>query len=192
MVDREIRVGRPEGVLPVSLKRRPKPGTVEARHGRHVSAGPRDWPPVGGLLGVRRSTCCRPSRRRPPDAGPPASCRRSSCLGEAGLKRCWPVFREGCWRRRRSDSSTRRDPLSAAEGGCQAEIGVASAMAAALVATAPRRRHPRGRERRRMSRSNITWASPAHRVAGYVQIPVSSAAPSGPSKAWTADAIASN
>ena len=35
--------------------------------------------------------------------------------------------------------------LSAAAGGCQAEIGVASAMAAALVATAHDARKPRGR-----------------------------------------------
>jgi L-serine dehydratase len=46
--------------------------------------------------------------------------------------------------------------LSAAEGGCQAEIGVASAMAAALTATA-HDASPRSSKTPRSPHSNIIW-----------------------------------
>jgi L-serine dehydratase len=81
--------------------------------------------------------------------------------------------------------------LSAAEGGCQAEIGVASAMAAALVATA------RGAESRVVE--NAAESALEHHlgmtcdpVAGYVQIPCIERCAFGAVKAWTAYAIASN
>src|SRR4030095_9864494 len=81
--------------------------------------------------------------------------------------------------------------LSAAEGGCQAEIGVASAMAAALVATA-HDASPRGVE------NGGEYARAAHLgmtcdpVAGFVQIPCIERCAFGAVKAWTAYAIASN
>src|SRR6476620_11345102 len=81
--------------------------------------------------------------------------------------------------------------LSAAEGGCQAEIGVASAMAAALVATA------RGAESRVVE--NAAESALEHHlgltcnpVAGYVQIPCIERCAFGAVKAWAAYAIASN
>jgi L-serine dehydratase len=81
--------------------------------------------------------------------------------------------------------------LSAAEGGCQAEIGVASAMAAALVATA------RGAESRVVE--NAAESALEHHlgmtcdpVAGYVQVPCIERCAFGAVKAWTAYAIASN
>jgi L-serine dehydratase len=81
--------------------------------------------------------------------------------------------------------------LAAAEGGCQAEIGVASAMAAALVATA------RGAESRVVE--NAAESALEHHlgltcdpVAGYVQVPCIERCAFGAVKAWTAYAIASN
>ena len=81
--------------------------------------------------------------------------------------------------------------LSAAEGGCQAEIGVASSMAAALVATAM------GAESRVVE--NAAESALEHHlgmtcdpVAGYVQVPCVERCAFGAVKAWTAYAIASN
>jgi len=81
--------------------------------------------------------------------------------------------------------------LSAAEGGCQAEIGVASAMAAALVATAydaP----PRVVENAAESALEHHLGMTCDPVAGYVQVPCIERCAFGAVKAWTAWAIASN
>ena len=81
--------------------------------------------------------------------------------------------------------------LSAAEGGCQAEIGVASSMAAALTATAY------GAES--LVVENAAESALEHHlgmtcdpVAGYVQVPCIERCAFGAVKAWTAYAIASN
>ena len=81
--------------------------------------------------------------------------------------------------------------LSAAEGGCQAEIGVASAMAAALVATA--------NDASPLVVANAAESALEHHlgmtcdpVAGYVQVPCIERCAFGAVKAWTAYAIASN
>jgi len=81
--------------------------------------------------------------------------------------------------------------LSAAEGGCQAEIGVASAMAAALTASA----HGASS----LVIENAAESALEHRlgmtcdpVAGYVQVPCIERCAFGAVKAWTAYAIASN
>src|SRR5215216_2425456 len=81
--------------------------------------------------------------------------------------------------------------LSAAEGGCQAEIGVASAMSAALVATA------RGAESRVVE--NAAESALEHHlgmtcdpVAGYVQVPCIERCAFGAVKAWIAFMIATN
>lgn len=81
--------------------------------------------------------------------------------------------------------------LAAAEGGCQAEIGVASAMAAALIATV------HGAESRVVE--NAAESALEHHlgltcdpVAGYVQVPCIERCAFGAVKAWTAYAIASN
>ena len=81
--------------------------------------------------------------------------------------------------------------LAAAEGGCQAEIGVASAMGAALVAeamdTAPQ------------VAANAAEAALEHHlgmtcdpVAGFVQIPCIERCAFGAVKAWTGYMIANN
>jgi L-serine dehydratase len=81
--------------------------------------------------------------------------------------------------------------LSAAEGGCQAEIGVASAMAAALIATAY--------DAPSLVVENAAESALEHHlgmtcdpVAGYVQVPCIERCAFGAVKAWTAYAIASN
>ena len=81
--------------------------------------------------------------------------------------------------------------LAAAEGGCQAEIGVASAMAAALIATAydaP----PRVVENAAESALEHHLGMTCDPVAGYVQVPCIERCAFGAVKAWTAWAIASN
>ncbi|HKQ04544.1 MAG TPA: L-serine ammonia-lyase [Blastocatellia bacterium] len=81
--------------------------------------------------------------------------------------------------------------LAAAEGGCQAEIGVASAMAAALVATA----HdaiPRVVENAAESALEHHLGMTCDPVAGFVQVPCIERCAFGAVKAWTAWVIASN
>jgi L-serine dehydratase len=81
--------------------------------------------------------------------------------------------------------------LSGAEGGCQAEIGVASAMGAAFIAQA----HDFGHQ----VVANAAESSLQHHlgmtcdpVAGYVQVPCIERCAFGAVKAWTGFMIASN
>ena len=81
--------------------------------------------------------------------------------------------------------------LSAAEGGCQAEIGVASAMAAALAATA--------HDADSLVVENAAESALEHHlgmtcdpVAGFVQVPCIERCAFGAVKAWTAHVIATN
>jgi L-serine dehydratase len=81
--------------------------------------------------------------------------------------------------------------LSAAEGGCQAEIGVASSMAAALVATVYDA-ESRVVENAAESALEHHLGMTCDPVAGYVQVPCIERCAFGAVKAWTAYAIASN
>lgn len=81
--------------------------------------------------------------------------------------------------------------LSAAEGGCQAEIGVASSMAAALIATAYNA-ESRIVENAAESALEHHLGMTCDPVAGYVQVPCIERCAFGAVKAWTAYAIASN
>jgi L-serine dehydratase len=81
--------------------------------------------------------------------------------------------------------------LSAAEGGCQAEIGVASAMAAALIAQAYDA-SPQVLENAAESALEHHLGMTCDPVAGYVQVPCIERCAFGAVKAWTAWAIASN
>jgi L-serine dehydratase len=81
--------------------------------------------------------------------------------------------------------------LSAAEGGCQAEIGVASAMAAALIAAAYDS-SPVVVENAAESALEHHLGMTCDPVAGYVQVPCIERCAFGAVKAWTAWAIASN
>jgi len=81
--------------------------------------------------------------------------------------------------------------LAAAEGGCQAEIGVASAMAAALVATS-HNAESRVVENAAEAALEHHFGLTCDPVAGYVQVPCIELCAFGAVKAWTAYAIASN
>jgi len=81
--------------------------------------------------------------------------------------------------------------LSAAEGGCQAEIGVASAMAAALTATA-HDAESRVVENAAESALEHHLGMTCDPVAGFVQVPCIERCAFGAVKAWTAYIIASN
>ena len=81
--------------------------------------------------------------------------------------------------------------LSAAEGGCQAEIGVASAMAAALTATAYDA-DPLVVENAAESALEHHLGMTCDPVAGYVQVPCIERCAFGAVKAWTAYALATN
>jgi L-serine dehydratase len=81
--------------------------------------------------------------------------------------------------------------LSAAEGGCQAEIGVASAMAAALVAQAYGA-SPRVIENAAESALEHHLGMTCDPVAGFVQVPCIERCAFGAVKAWTAYMIATN
>jgi L-serine dehydratase len=81
--------------------------------------------------------------------------------------------------------------LAAAEGGCQAEIGIASAMGAALIAQA--------HDQPNLVIANAAESSLEHHlgmtcdpVAGYVQVPCIERCAFGAVKAWTGFMIASN
>src|SRR5947209_9975023 len=81
--------------------------------------------------------------------------------------------------------------LSAAEGGCQAAIGVASAMAAALIAAAYGD-NPRVIENAAESALEHHLGMTCDPVAGYVQVPCIERCAFGAVKAWTAYMIATN
>jgi len=81
--------------------------------------------------------------------------------------------------------------LAGAEGGCQAEIGVASSMAAALIAQA--------HDQTNLVVANAAESALEHHlgmtcdpVAGYVQVPCVERCAFGAVKAWTGFMIASN
>src|SRR5262249_44115493 len=82
-------------------------------------------------------------------------------------------------------------PLSRAEGGCQSEIGVASAMSAAFIAQvmdSP----PQVTENAAESALEHHLGMTCDPVAGYVQVPCIERCAFGAVKAWTAFMIATN
>ena len=81
--------------------------------------------------------------------------------------------------------------LAGAEGGCQSEIGVASAMSAALIAQAMDS-SPQTIENAAESALEHHLGLTCDPVAGYVQVPCIERCAFGAVKAWTAFMIASN
>ena len=81
--------------------------------------------------------------------------------------------------------------LAAAEGGCQAEIGVASAMAAALI-TQVQDQPPHVIENAAESALEHHLGMTCDPVAGYVQVPCIERCAFGAVKAWVAAMIATN
>ena len=113
-------------------------------------------------------------------------------LGEGGRKLSQDKIRQGMLAAAAIGYLCKHNAtLSAAEGGCQAEIGVASGMAAALVATA-HDSSPRVVENAAESAIEHHLGMTCDPVAGYVQIPCIERCAFGAVKAWTAYAIASN
>jgi len=113
-------------------------------------------------------------------------------LGEGGRKLPQQKIREGMLAAAAIGYLCKHNAtLSAAEGGCQAEIGVASAMAAALIATAYDA-NPRVVENAAESALEHHLGMTCDPVAGYVQVPCIERCAFGAVKAWTAWAIASN
>ena len=113
-------------------------------------------------------------------------------LGEGGRKLPLEKIREGMLAAAAIGYLCKHNAtLSAAEGGCQAEIGVASAMAAALVATA-HDAAPRVVENAAESALEHHLGMTCDPVAGFVQGPCIERCAFGAVKAWTAYAIASN
>jgi len=113
-------------------------------------------------------------------------------LGEGGRKLPLEKIREGMLAAAAIGYLCKHNAtLSAAEGGCQAEIGVASGMAAALVATA-HDAEPRVVENAAESALEHHLGMTCDPVAGFVQVPCIERCAFGAVKAWTAYAIASN
>jgi L-serine dehydratase len=113
-------------------------------------------------------------------------------LGEGGRKMPQDKIREGMLAAAAIGYLCKHNAtLSAAEGGCQAEIGVASAMAAALVGTA-NDAPPRVVENAAESALEHHLGMTCDPVAGFVQVPCIERCAFGAVKAWTAYAIASN
>lgn len=113
-------------------------------------------------------------------------------LGEGGRKLPQEKLREGLLAAAAIGYLCKHNAtLSGAEGGCQAEIGVASAMGAALLAQANGFGH--------QVAANAAESSLQHHlgmtcdpVAGFVQIPCIERCAFGAVKAWTGYMIASN
>jgi L-serine dehydratase len=113
-------------------------------------------------------------------------------LGEGGRKLSQEKIRQGMLAAAAIGYLCKHNAtLSAAEGGCQAEIGVASAMAAALIAAAYDAT-PRVIENAAESALEHHLGMTCDPVAGYVQVPCIERCAFGAVKAWTAWAIASN
>jgi L-serine dehydratase len=113
-------------------------------------------------------------------------------LGEGGRKLSQDKIRQGMLAAAAIGYLCKHNAtLSAAEGGCQAEIGVASAMAAALIAAAYDA-SPRVLENAAESALEHHLGMTCDPVAGYVQVPCIERCAFGAVKSWTAWAIASN
>jgi L-serine dehydratase len=113
-------------------------------------------------------------------------------LGEGGRKLSQEQIRQGMLAAAAIGYLCKHNAtLSAAEGGCQAEIGVASAMAAAMIAAAYDST-PRVLENAAESALEHHLGMTCDPVAGYVQVPCIERCAFGAVKAWTAWAIASN
>ncbi len=113
-------------------------------------------------------------------------------LGEGGRKLSQDQIRQGMLAAAAIGYLCKHNAtLSAAEGGCQAEIGVASAMAAAMIAAAYNS-SPRVLENAAESALEHHLGMTCDPVAGYVQVPCIERCAFGAVKAWTAWAIASN
>ena len=113
-------------------------------------------------------------------------------LGEAGRKISQEQIRQGFLAAAAIGYLGKHNAtLAGAEGGCQAEIGVASAMAAAFIAQALDN-PPQVVENAAESALEHHLGLTCDPVAGFVQVPCIERCAFGAVKAWTAYCIASN
>ncbi len=184
----------PEGVLPGPIKLKTKAGTVYKRAQDEAYQQDRSI----GLLSAAALAGSEENARghlvvtAPTGGSAGVMPALVYALGEGGRKLSPAKIRDGMLAAAAIGYLCKHHAtLSAAEGGCQAEIGVASAMAAALVATAhdaPSRVVENAAESALEHHLGMTCDP----VAGYVQIPCIERCAFGAVKAWTAYAIASN
>ncbi len=192
--DREVRARAPEGVLPGPIKLKTKAGTVYKRAQDEVNQADRGI----GLLSAAALAGSEENARghlvvtAPTGGSAGVMPALVYALGEGGRKLPPANIRDGMLAAAAVGYLCKHHAtLSAAEGGCQAEIGVASAMAAALVATA-HDAESRVVENAAESALEHHLGMTCDPVAGYVQIPCIERCAFGAIKAWTAYAIASN
>ena len=184
----------PEGVLPGPIKLKTKAGTVYKRAQDEASQADRGI----GLLSAAALAGSEENARghlvvtAPTGGSAGVMPALVYALGEGGRKLPPAKIRDGMLAAAAVGYLCKHHAtLSAAEGGCQAEIGVASAMAAALVATA-HDAESRVVENAAESALEHHLGMTCDPVAGYVQIPCIERCAFGAVKAWTAYAIASN
>jgi L-serine dehydratase len=184
----------PEGVLPGPIKLKTKAGTVYKRAMDEANPADRGV----GLLSAAALAGSEENARghlvvtAPTGGSAGVMPALVYALGEGGRKLSPAKIRDGMLAAAAVGYLCKHHAtLSAAEGGCQAEIGVASAMAAALAATA-HDAEPRVVENAAESALEHHLGMTCDPVAGYVQIPCIERCAFGAVKAWTAYAIASN
>jgi L-serine dehydratase len=184
----------PEGVLPGPIKLKTKAGTVYKRAQDEAYQSDRGI----GLLSAAALAGSEENARghlvvtAPTGGSAGVMPALVYALGEGGRKLPPAKIRDGMLAAAAVGYLCKHHAtLSAAEGGCQAEIGVASAMAAALVATA-HDAESRVVENAAESALEHHLGMTCDPVAGYVQIPCIERCAFGAVKAWTAYAIASN
>ena len=184
----------PEGVLPGPIKLKTKAGTVYKRAQDEANPADRGI----GLLSAAALAGSEENARghlvvtAPTGGSAGVMPALVYALGEGGRKLPPAKIRDGMLAAAAVGYLCKHHAtLSAAEGGCQAEIGVASAMAAAMVATA-HDAESRVVENAAESALEHHLGMTCDPVAGYVQIPCIERCAFGAVKAWTAYAIASN
>ena len=179
---------------PARSSSRPRPATSTSARwttSTRRSAASASSPPTRSRARRRTRAATSSSPRRP--AARPASCRRS-CTRSAKAAASLPQekIRDGMLAAAAIGYLCKHNAtLSGAEGGCQAEIGVASAMGAAFLAQAHDLPH--------QVVANAAESSLEHHlgmtcdpVAGFVQVPCIERCAFGAVKAWTGFMIASN
>ncbi len=184
----------PEGVLPGPIKLKTKAGTVHKRAMDEAYQADRGIGVVSAyaLAGSEENARGHLVVTAPTGGSAGVMPAIVYALGEGGRKLPAAKIRDGMLAAAAVGYLCKHHAtLSAAEGGCQAEIGVASAMAAALVATA-HDAEPRVVENAAESALEHHLGMTCDPVAGFVQIPCIERCAFGAIKAWTAYAIASN
>ena len=185
----------PDGVLPGPIKLQSKAATVYKRaHGRQVSSRTAESAALSAyaLAGSEENGRGHLVVTAPTGGSAGVLPALVYGLGEGGRKLSQDQIRKGMLAAAAIGYLCKHNAtLSAAEGGCQAEIGVASAMAAALIAAAYDA-SPRVLENAAESALEHHLGMTCDPVAGYVQVPCIERCAFGAVKAWTAWAIASN